>query len=167
MRWASAGGHGNGRRGGCRCCPHPRRCRRHHRHCSVPYLGEASCAIRPLVQLRRPRPRGAGWGLGRPTGSPDGRVLYGGGGREDGLLPLALALPIALPFPLPLGRGRGGGFCQVSGASWKPKGLRLSPRDRKPRSPPPRLIFWDGTERARHLPKDAQHWGGGITWGER
>ena len=121
----------------------------------------------PWCSCEDPAPRGAGWGLGRPTGSPDGRVLYGGGGREDGLLPLALALPIALPFPLPLGRGRGGGFCQVSGASWKPKGLRLSPRDRKPRPPPPRLIFWDGTERARHLPKDAQHWGGGITWGER
>ena len=33
--------------------------------------------------------------------------------------------------------------------------------------PAPRLMFRDGTERPRHLPKDAQQWGGGITWGER
>lgn len=166
MRWASAGGRGSGRRGGC-CCPHPRRRRRRHR-CSAPCLGETSCAVRDLEPLRgpRPHPRGAGWGLGRPTRSPDGRVLHRGAGCEDGLLPLAFALPIALPFPLPLGGGRGGGFCQVSWASWKPKGLRLSPRDRKPPHHPDSSSGME--QRGQGVcPRTPSTGVGAVTWGQR
>lgn len=103
-------------------------------------------------------------------------MLHCRGGREDGLLALPFALPISVPvpLPLPLRRGCGGGFCQVTGTSWKPKGVRLSPRIQEG----PGLGFWGGTASARHLPEDAQapssdarvltqDGGRVVTWGER
>lgn len=145
-RRASAGGGGSARRGGCRR-PRPHRPRPRR---SALYL--VGTGLESGRQAWPPGTLGPGQGQGHgcPTGSPDGRVLHRAGGREQGLL--ALALPVPVPLPLPLGRGGGGGFRQVSGASWKPKGLQLSPRVQDG----PGFVFWGGTEGARHLPEDMQ-----------
>lgn len=154
-RWVSAGGRGRARRGGHRRCP---RSRRRRRRCSAPCLAGTGtgCAVKGARLGRPAGTPGAGRGLWRPTGSPDGRVLHRRGGREDGLLPLAV----------PLGRGRGGRLGQVGGTPWETRGLRLSPRAQEG----PGFVLWGRTETPGHSRSGqgpGPGWAGGATWGQR